>query len=87
MFSTHSGLVRCRLLFRYVDELPFKTFIFKPMIPLLLDAGCCNRTRDANENNEDIKNAGERSRVMSEILNVVISYLEGVFGRDNPSNN
>ena len=47
---------------------------------------CCKRTRDAISENEDIENTAERSKVMSEVLNAVVNYLEGIFGSDNPSN-
>ena len=47
---------------------------------------CCKRTRDAIAENEDIENVADRSKVMSEVLNAVVTYLEGIFGSDNPSN-
>ena len=46
---------------------------------------CSTRTRDAIEQNEDIKEAAERRRVMKEILDETINYLEGIFGTETPS--
>ena len=45
---------------------------------------CTKRTRDAIDQNEDIKNAAERRLVMQEILNQTVNYLEEVFV-DTPS--
>jgi hypothetical protein len=47
-------------------------------------AKCTKRTRDAIDQNEDIKNAAERRQVMQEILNQTVNYLEEVFV-DTPS--
>ena len=47
--------------------------------------GCTKRTREAFENNEDIKDASERRIVMSEILSATVTNLEGFFGADTPS--
>ena len=47
-------------------------------------AKCTKRTRDAIDQNEDIKNAAERRLVMQEILNQTVNYLEEVFV-DTPS--
>ena len=46
---------------------------------------CTKRTREAFENNEDIKDASERRIVMSEILNATVTNLEEFFGADTPS--
>ena len=46
---------------------------------------CSRRTRDAIEQNEDIKDAAERRRVVKEILDETITYLEGIFGNETPS--
>ena len=47
-------------------------------------ARCTKRTRDAVDNNEDIKEIADRRLVMNELINQSVTYLEGVFGSETP---
>ena len=52
----------------------------------LVVATLTKRTKDAIDDNDDIKDLAVRRKVQLEILGGVVTYLQGIFGSDTPSN-